>query len=279
MRERPGPFQYARKTSMRLVFLATFMFLYAPILVLIIFSFNDAGRRGGNVVWKGFSTKFYEKAFTNDQLIEAFVNSLAIAVISTVVATLLGAMTAMVLWRWRFPLKPVYEGLIALPIVIPEICMGVALAVFFATSGLSIPSDSVWPLSLGNIIIAHITFSFPFAAMVIRTRLQSFNPEVAEAARDLGATEYQVFKDILVPHMVPGLVAGALLAFTLSLDDFVITFFTSGPNNVTFPVKVYSMVRFSVTPEINAASTILVLVTIVVTAVAMRFQKPDSAAG
>ena len=279
MRERPGPFQYARKTSMRLVFFATFIFLYAPILVLIVFSFNDAGRRGGNVVWKGFSTKFYEKAFTNDQLIEAFVNSLTIAVISTVVATLLGAMTAMVLWRWRFPLKPVYEGLIALPIVIPEICMGVALAVFFATSGLSIPSDSVWPLSLGNIIIAHITFSFPFAAMVIRTRLQSFNPEVAEAARDLGATEYQVFKDILVPHMIPGLVAGGLLAFTLSLDDFVITFFTSGPNNVTFPVKVYSMVRFSVTPEINAASTILVLVTIVLTAIAMRFQRPDTAAG
>lgn len=279
MRERPGPFQYARKTSMRLVFAATFIFLYAPILVLIVFSFNDAGRRGGNVVWKGFSTKFYEKAFTNDQLIEAFVNSLTIAVISTFVATLLGAMTAMVLWRWRFPLKPVYEGLIALPIVIPEICMGVALAVFFSASGVSIPSDSPWPLSLGNIIIAHITFSFPFAAMVIRTRLQSFNPEVAEAARDLGATEYQVFKDILVPHMIPGLVAGGLLAFTLSLDDFVITFFTSGPNNVTFPVKVYSMVRFSVTPEINAASTVLVLVTIVLTAIAMRFQRPDKAAG
>ncbi len=278
-KDRPGPFQYARKTSMRVVFALAFVFLYAPIIVLIVFSFNDAGRRGGNVVWKGFSTKYYEKAFTNDQLIEAFVNSLTIAVLSTIVATLLGAMTAMVLWRWRFPLKPVYEGLIALPIVIPEICMGVALAVFFSASGISIPSTSPWPLSLGNIIIAHITFSFPFAAMVIRTRLQSFNPEVAEAARDLGATEYQVFKDILVPHMIPGLVAGGLLAFTLSLDDFVITFFTSGPNNVTFPVKVYSMVRFSVTPEINAASTILVLVTIVFTAVAMRFQRPDKAAG
>ena len=112
--------------------------------------------------------------------------------------------------------------------------------------------------------------------MVIRTRLQSFNPEVAEAARDLGASEFQVFRDILVPHMVPGLIAGALLAFTLSLDDFVITFFTSGPNNVTFPVKVYSMVRFSVTPEINAASTVLVLITVVITALAMRLQKPDA---
>ena len=276
-RERPGPFQYARKTSMRLTFFLTFLFLYTPIIVLIIFSFNNS-RRGGNIVWKGFTTKYYEKAFSNDSLMEAFLNSFIIAVVSTVFATLLGAMTAMVLWRWRFPFKPVYEGMVALPIVIPEICMGVALAVFFATTGFSIPSDSPWPLSLGNIIIAHITFSFPFAAMVIRTRLQSFNPEVAEAARDLGATEFQVFKDILVPHMVPGLVAGALLAFTLSLDDFVITFFTSGPNNVTFPVKVYSMVRFSVTPEINAASTILVLVTVVLTAIAMRFQKPDEAA-
>ena len=271
---RPGPFQYARKTSMRLVFFATFVFLYAPIIVLVIYSFNKS-RRGGNVIWKGFTTKYYEKAWENDALIEAFVNSFTIAVISTIFATLLGAMTAMVLWRWRFPLKPVYEGAVALPIVIPEICMGVALAVFFATSGFSIPGEAPWPFNLGNIIIAHITFSFPFAAMVIRTRLQSFNPEIAEAARDLGATEFQVFRDVLVPHMIPGLIAGALLAFTLSLDDFVITFFTSGPNNVTFPVKVYSMVRFSVTPEINAASTILVLITIVITAIAMWLQRPD----
>ncbi|MGB0411877.1 MAG: ABC transporter permease, partial [Pikeienuella sp.] len=181
-------------------------------------------------------------------------------------------------WRWKFPLKPVYEGLVALPIVIPEICMGVALAVFFAASGIGFPSTWAWPFNLGNIIIAHITFSFPFAAMVIRTRLQNFNPEVAEAARDLGASEGQVFRDILIPHMVPGLVAGALLAFTLSLDDFVITFFTSGPNNVTFPVKVYSMVRFSVTPEINAASTILILMTLVLTFIAIRLQKPTDIA-
>lgn len=276
-KNRPGPFQYARKTSMRLTFFATFIFLYAPIIVLIIFSFNDS-RRGGNIIWKGFTTKYYEKAFENDSLREAFLNSFTIAVISTVFATLLGALTAVVLWRWRFPFKPVYEGVVALPIVIPEICMGVALAVFFATTGVSVPSDWVYPFNLGNIILAHITFSFPFAAMVIRTRLQTFNPEVAEAARDLGASEFQVFRDILIPHMMPGLIAGALLAFTLSLDDFVITFFTSGPNNVTFPVKVYSMVRFSVTPEINAASTILVLVTIVLTALAMKLQKPDESA-
>ncbi|MFV0475749.1 MAG: ABC transporter permease [Pikeienuella sp.] len=272
-----GPFQYARKTSMRAIFIAALVFLYAPIMVLVVFSFNDS-RRGGNVVWRGFTTDYYVKAFNNASLVEAFVNSLTIAVISTVFAVILGAMTAVLLWRWRFPFKPVYEGLVALPIVIPEICMGVSLAVFFFAWGLSAPAEAPWPLNLSNIIVAHITFSFPFAAMVIRTRLQSFSPEMAEAARDLGATEYQVFRDILVPHMTPGLIAGALLAFTLSLDDFVITFFTSGPNTITFPVKVYSMVRFSVTPEINAASTLLILMTLGLTFIAIRLQKPTEMA-
>lgn len=277
-RNRPGPFDYARKTSMRLWFFAAFVFLYAPIIVLIIFSFNNS-RRGGNVVWRGFTTKYYEKAMSNDSLVEAFTNSIAIAVISTIFATLLAAFTALVLWRFRFPFKPLYEGAVALPIVIPEICMGVSLAVFFSMlAGWGVTPPQTWPLNLTNIIIAHITFSFPFAAMVIRTRLQNFNPEIAEAARDLGATEYQVFRDILIPHMIPGLVAGALLAFTLSLDDFVITFFTSGPDTVTFPVKVYSMVRFSVTPEINAASTILILMTLALTFIAIRLQKPTELA-
>lgn len=274
-----GPFQYARKTSMRLVFAAALVFLYAPIIVLIVFSFNDS-RRGGNVVWRGFTTDYYVKAFENESLREALANTLTIAVISTFFAVLLGALTAVLLWRFRFPAKPVYEGLVALPIVIPEICMGVALAVFFSDQvmGWTVPIGTPWPFNLTNIIIAHITFSFPFAAMVIRTRLQSFSPEMAEAARDLGATEFQVFRDILVPHMIPGLVAGGLLAFTLSLDDFVITFFTSGPNTVTFPVKVYSMVRFSVTPEINAASTILILITLALTFIAIRMQKPTDLA-
>ncbi len=277
-RDRPGPFDYARKASMRLWFFAAFLFLYAPIIVLVVFSFNNS-RRGGNVVWRGFTTKYYEKALGNDSLVEAFTNSIAIAVISTLFATILAALTALVLWRFRFPMKPLYEGTVALPIVIPEICMGVSLAVFFSQlAKWGVTPPKVWPLNLTNIIIAHITFSFPFAAMVIRTRLQSFNPEIAEAARDLGATEFQVFRDILIPHMIPGLVAGALLSFTLSLDDFVITFFTSGPDTVTFPVKVYSMVRFSVTPEINAASTILILMTLALTFVAIRLQKPSELA-
>jgi spermidine/putrescine transport system permease protein len=160
---------------------------------------------------------------------------------------------------------------LALPIVVPEICLGVAFLVFFADV-LPWPSELVWPLNLGAIIIAHVTFSFSFVALVVRARLASFNREVEEAARDLGAGEWRILVDILIPHMRPGLIAGALLAFTLSLDDFVITFFTSGPDTTTFPIKVYSMVRFSVTPEVNAASTLLIVITFALTALALKLQ-------
>ncbi|NQW11833.1 MAG: ABC transporter permease [Alphaproteobacteria bacterium] len=262
-----GPLDYTRRTWMRLTLLATFVFLYAPIATLIAFSFNDSRR---NIVWRGFTLKYYEQALDNEDLIEAFVNSLTIAFASTLIATVLGTLVAVLLWRFRFPGKVGYEGAMALPIVIPEICMGVAMMAFFARIGW--PSDMVWPFSLSAITIAHVSFSFPFVAVVVRARLEGFNRELAEAAQDLGATEWQVFRDVLIPFMGPGLVAGALLAFTLSLDDFVITFFTSGPNTVTFPVKVYSMVRFSVTPEVNAASTVLIVLTVALTVTALWLQ-------
>jgi spermidine/putrescine transport system permease protein len=251
-----GPLEYTRTLWLRLVLLATFIFLYAPILTLIAFSFNDSKR---NIVWQGFTFDYYVKAARNDSLIEAFVNSLTIAAVSTVLSTVLGALAALLLWRFRFPLKPAVEGVVALPIVVPEICMGVAMLVFFARLGM--PEGMPWPISLSQIILAHVSFSFPFVAVVVRARLAGFNREFEEAARDLGASEWQVLRDIMIPYMRPGLAAGALLAFTLSLDDFVITFFTSGPDTVTFPVKVYSMVRFSVTPEVNAASTVLIVIT------------------
>ena len=262
-----GPLEYSRRLWLRLSVLAALVFLYVPIVTLVIFSFNDSKR---NIVWKGFTLKYYEKALKNDSLIEAFANSLTIAFFSTVISVVLGALVAVVLWRFRFLFKAPYEGAMALPIVIPEICMGVAMMVFFARLGW--PSDLIWPFNLGSIIIAHISFSFPFVAMVVRARLANFNRELEEAAKDLGASEWESFRDILVPFMRPGLVAGGLLAFTLSLDDFVITFFTSGPDTVTFPIKVYSMVRFSVTPEVNAASTVLIVITIALTVAAMRLQ-------
>ena len=266
-----GPLDYGRRLWIRASLLATFVFLYAPIVTLIAFSFNDSRR---NIVWRGFTWKYYEKAWNNESLIEAFTNSLSIAFLSTVISTILGTMVAVMLWRFRFPFKGVYEGAMALPIVIPEICMGIAMLVFFARIGW--PSGLPWPLNLSAIIIAHISFSFPFVAVVVRARLVNFNRELEEAGKDLGASELQIFRDILLPYLRPGIVAGALLAFTLSLDDFVITFFTSGPDTITFPVKVYSMVRFSVTPEVNAASTVLIVITVVLTSVALWLQNRNT---
>lgn len=273
-KRRIAPLEYTRRLWMRSWVGATLFFLYAPLIVLIIFSFNDSRR---NVVWKGFTFKYYEKALGNTGLMEALLNSLTIAFLATIISLVLGALAAVMLWRFRFPFKAAVEGTMSLPIIVPEICMGVAMLVFFAQ--LKWPTDLPWPLSLSAITIAHITFCFPFVAMVVRSRLASFNKEEEEAAKDLGASEWQAFRDVLLPHMKPGLIAGALLAFTLSLDDFVITFFTSGPNTITFPVKVYSMVRFSVTPEVNAVSALLILLTLVLTFVALRLQGAKAIAG
>ena len=259
--------EYTRKLWMRSWVGLTMLFLYAPLVVLMIFSFNDSKR---NVMWKGFTLKYYEKALNNDSLVEAMVNSLTIAFLATIISLVIGALAAVMLWRFRFPFKGLVEGTMSLPIIVPEICLGVAFLIFFAK--LDWPTDLAWPLNLYAITIAHITFCFPFVAMVVRARLASFNREEEEAAKDLGATEWQAFRDVLLPHIKPSLVAGALLAFTLSLDDFVITFFTSGPDTITFPVKVYSMVRFSVTPEVNAASTILIILTVALTFIALKYQ-------
>ncbi len=269
-REGVGPLEYTRRWWMRLTVGTTFLLLYAPIILLIVYSFNNSRR---NIVWRGFTFKYYEKAWNNESLIEAFVNSLTIAVVNTVVATILGVLVAIALWRFRFPGKVAYEGFMALPIVIPEICMGVAMMAFFARIGW--PTSLPWPLSLSNIMIAHIAFSFPFVAVTVRGRLIGFNREFEDASKDLGASEWQTMRYIVLPYLRPGIIAGALIAFTLSLDDFVITFFTAGPNSVTLPVKIFSMVRFSVTPEVNAASTVLVVITVVATVLAMRFQSPS----
>ncbi len=262
-----APLEYSRTLWMRLWVGAVMVFLYAPLIVLMIFSFNDSKR---NVVWRGFTTKYYEKALGNDQLVEALVNSLTIAALATLASLVLGTLAAVMLWRFRFPWKGAIDGTISLPIIVPEICLGVAFLMFFAAVGW--PTDLVWPFNLGAITIAHITFCFPFVTMVVRSRLATFNREQEEAAKDLGASEGQVFRDVLIPHIKPALVAGALLSFTLSLDDFVITYFTSGPDTITFPVKVYSMVRFSVTPEVNAASTLLIILTVVLTFIALKAQ-------
>jgi spermidine/putrescine transport system permease protein len=270
-----GPLDYGKRLWLKILFVAIFIALYAPIATLIAFSFNT-DKRG--VVWRGFTWENYVKAWNNVALQEALLNSLTIAFIATIIATIIGAMAALFLWRFRFPFKPAYEGVMALPIVIPEICMGVSLLLFFIYTGMMEWSVGMpWPLNLINIIIAHVAFCFPFVAVVVRSRLVGFNRQLEEASKDLGASEWQTFWNVILPFMMPGLVAGALLAFTLSLDDFVITFFTSGPETVTFPVKVYSLVRRGVSPEINAASTVLIVITVIATIVAMKLQAPQKA--
>ena len=253
---------------MRLWLFGVFFFLYAPLIALIAFSFNDSKR---TTVWRGFTFKYYDKLFHNEDLLIAFGNSLMIALLATLISLVIGALAAILLWRYRFIGRTVVEGAFTLPLVVPEICMGVSMLLFF-TRVLPWPNDLPWPLSLGSITIAHVSFCFPFVALVVGARLASFNKEQEEAARDLGANDWQAFRDVLLPHLKPALIAGGLLAFTLSLDDFVITFFTSGPNTITFPVKIYSMLRFSVTPEVNAASTMLILLTILLMVVMMVVQ-------
>ena len=266
-RDRPTPLEYARQRWLQLVMLANFIFLYFPIVFLIVFSFNDSKR---NIVWKGFTLKYYEKALSNADLHETFVNSMIIGGTSTVVSTTFGAMLGLLLYRFRFPGKGPYEGLVQLPIVIPEICMGVALLAFFAWLDI--------PLGLFTITVSHIAFTIPFVAVVIRARMAGFDRSLEEASYDLGATQWQTFRNVTLPYMMPGVIAGALLAFTLSIDDFVISFFTAGPGSTTFPIKIYSMVRFSVTPEVNAASTILILLAVVLTVVGLTLQTRSSKA-
>ena len=274
-----GEFISAIKFSLRnpwlnISLLVTLLFLYTPIIVLVIFSFNDSRR---NIVWKGFTLKYYKKMFSNEILLEAFLNSIAIALITTILSLVLGVLTAILLWRFQFPLKSLYQGIIMIPVIVPEICIGIAFLVFFNWIGW--PSDLIWPLSLAKIIFAHSLFCFPFVAIVIRAKLVSLNRECEEAAKDLGANAWHVYRDVWFPHLKPSLFAGGLLAFTLSLDDFVITFFTSGPETITLPIKIYSMVRFSVTPEVNAASTVLIVVTILSVCTAIFLQKENSKKG
>jgi spermidine/putrescine transport system permease protein len=270
-KSRIAPLEYARRWPLQVWMYAVLVFLYVPLLALMLFSFNDSKR---TIVWKGFTFKHYAKLFRNEDLMVAFGNSLTIAFFCMILSLIIGTLAAVVLWRFRFRFKGLMDATLQLPIVIPEICMGVAMLAFFQKIGW--PSGLPWPLNLGAIILAHVTFSFPFVTIVLRARLVSFNKEMEEGARDLGADDWQVFKDILIPHLKPGLIAGGLLAFTLSLDDFVITFFTSGPETVTFPVKVYSMVRFSVTPEVNAASTVLIILTVILTIIALRVQNRNN---
>ncbi|MCS7040151.1 MAG: ABC transporter permease [Anaerolineae bacterium] len=211
-------------------------------------------------------------------MINAARNSLIIASISTLGSTVIGTMAALALQRYEFPLKRFSEGALYIPIVIPELVMGIGILVLFTTvfrainTALDLQGNARLGMGLGTVIVSHIAFSIPFVALVVRARLHGFDRAIEEAARDLGATEWITFWRITLPNIAPGVLAGALLAFTLSLDDFVITFFTTGPGATTLPIYVYGLLRRTITPEVNALSTIWILLVFLLLVVIQRVQ-------
>ena len=260
-----------------------YTFLYAPIVVLMLYSFN-ASRT--NVLFEGFITQFgpvkmvesnvvqspcgpfhwFCDLFKNRDVMNAAKNTLFIAFISTMTSVVVGTMAAIGLQRYNFRLKAFSQVSLYIPIVIPEIVMGIGILVLFSqlfqvlNGFLNLTGDARLALGMGTVIVSHITFSVPFVTLVVQARLQGFEKSYEEAAMDLGANEIVTFWRVTFPMLLPGIVSGALLAFTLSLDDFVITFFTNGPGSTTLPIYVYGLLRRIITPQVNALSTVWILI-------------------
>ncbi|HEX2998266.1 MAG TPA: ABC transporter permease [Anaerolineales bacterium] len=261
-----------------------YIFLYAPIIGLILYSFN-ASRT--NVKFEGFIPTFSERVVMNGSLVksspcgpfhwycdlaknrdvlEAAGNTLKIAVIATIISTIIGTMAALALQRYNFKLKPFSQVSLYIPIVIPEIVMGIgALTLFsqlfqFLNEALHLSGEARLSLGILTVMVSHIAFMIPFVTLVVQARLQGFDKSYEEAAMDLGANEWTTFRRVTFPMILPGVLSGALLAFTLSLDDFEITFFTNGPGSTTLPIYVYGLLRRIITPQVNALSTVWILV-------------------
>lgn len=235
-----------------------FAFLYLPIFVIVALSFNKS--RFG-VRFTGFTLDWYARLFSNDRIGDYLVNTLIVAVVSTLVSTVLGTLLAVGLVRYRFRLQNALRYLLYVPVVVPDVVMGISLLLLFDTI-----RDAVgWPpLSLFTIILAHISFQISYVTLVVRARLMLLDPTLEEAAKDLGADGWRTFCEVTLPLISPGVVSGALLAFSLSLDDFVVTFFTSGSGSTTLPLYIYSSVKLGVSPEIHALSTLMVGATILI---------------
>jgi len=236
--------------------LAAYAFLYVPLVIVIVYSFNDSRL---NAEWVGFTLDWYRKLARNAEMQQAAANSLLIGVTASLVSTVLGTMAGVAMHRYRLRLLPV---LVLTPIAIPEILMGVALLIFFVLLNFT--------LGLVSVALAHIAFCIGFVAIVVRSRLAGMDETLTEAARDCGASPWQAFRRVTLPLIMPGVIAGALMAFTLSIDDFVITFFTAGAGTVTLPLQIYSMIKIAVTPEVNAVSTLLMLLTLVLIVITSR---------
>ena len=245
---------------------AVIAFLFAPLLVLFIYSFNSS--RSGS--WGGFSFIWYERLFMGSgELWHAFGNSVMIALGSALTATLIGSLAAVGTSRYSFWYKPYVRSMSFIPMIMPEIIVGVSLLVFFAGIGLKLGLVTVW--------IAHTTFNLPFVFLLVSARLEEFDPSIVEAARDLGASELQTLTRIILPITMPGIASGFLTAITLSLEDFVITFFVAGPGATTLPLFIYSAIRFGVSPVINALSVVMIAGTVLLVYPARNFLKAYAA--
>ena len=226
-----------------------FIFLFLPITVLILFSFNTSSL---NIVFEGFTFHWYRDLFQNTALLNALFNTLIVAGVSTVVSTIIGTISAYGLYKYSFPGKNIVNELLYIPVVIPEIVLGIAL--------LSVYTLLNMELGLFTLILAHICFCIPFVIISVRSVLDSMDSHIEEAANDLGASRFQTFIKIIIPMLMPGILSGAQLALTLSLDDVVISYFTAGPGANTLPLQVYSMVKTGITPDVNALITIMLII-------------------
>lgn len=251
--------------------LAVYAFLYIPLAIVVIFSFNDSKL---NAEWVGFTLEWYQRLAADASMIQAAANSLFIALVASAIATVLGTMAGIAMHRFKPKLLPF---LVFTPVAMPEILLGVSLLIFFLNSAQpALASVGIeFDLGLVTVVLAHITFSIGFVAIIVRARLAGMDDSIFEAARDLGATPWQTFRLVTFPLILPGIIAGALMAFTLSIDDFVITFFTAGVGTKTLPLEIYTMIKVAVTPEVNAVSTLLMLLTLAMIVIAGRVA-PDA---
>lgn len=231
--------------------LLTLLFFYIPIIVLVIFSFNSSK----SPEWTGFSLRWYYQLFTSSNHIwRTFINSLIVGISASLLSVIIGTFGAISMYLGSQKFKKIMWTTTYIPFVVPDIIIGVSLLIFFTTIRLK--------LSLFTIFLAHVTFSIPYTMMIILTRLQDFDKSIIEAAYDLGAARFTTLRKVIIPVAFPGIVAAFFMAFTLSIDDFVITFFVAGPGSTTLPLQIFSMVRFGISPVINAISTLLLLGTI-----------------
>lgn len=237
----------AKTVAQKILSVLIYAFIYIPVIVLIVFSFNN---QKANTNWVGFTTSYYTMLFKDTDLWKIFLNSMIIAIVSTALSVVIGTLAAVGLSRHNFKGKGAVNNMLYVPIVIPEIVLAVAL--------LSIMSIIQFPLGLISLILGHTTLTVPFVIVTVKSRLSDFDNSVEEASMDLGANRKTTFFKVVLPMIMPGVVSGGFLAFTLSLDDLIISNFIAGTNTTTLPVKIYSMVKAGISPEINALTTLII---------------------